>query len=263
MLKMNLNKNHIKRQFDRSAFRYDAVAGMQQEIVDDLIGLVQAQPENAKPKRILDAGCGTGYGLRALSQRYSKALLYGLDLAPQMLKAAHQLRSVDAEYVQGDIESLPFDDGYFDVVWSSSAIQWCDLIVAVNELSRVTKPGGSVLISTFTAGTLKEWRAVWGVESGRFVDVEKISIACKHLAEVELHEKTYTQEFTSFDDAVTSIRELGAGNAEEQRSHGLLSRERFRSIKSTIESIIQKEGCIALPYNVVLVSAIKKAQVTN
>jgi len=256
---MNLNKCHIKRQFDRSAFRYDSVAGMQRDIVADLMTLnLMSVGDSGSVARILDAGCGTGYGLKALSEIHTQSSLFGLDLAPAMLKAAEQFAGVRAEFVQGDIESLPFDDDFFDVVWSSSAIQWCDLSVAINELTRVTKPGGRMLVSTFCAGTLQAWRSIWGVSAERFVDVEQITQACSHLQHFELHEKTYVQTFTSFNQAVTSIRELGAGNAEEQRSQGLLSRERFCLIKAKIESIIQKEGCIKLPYKVVLLSGVKK-----
>ena len=51
-----LNKDHIRRQFDRSAYRYDGVAQMQADIVADLLAF--SVPFTAQvPASIVDVGC--------------------------------------------------------------------------------------------------------------------------------------------------------------------------------------------------------------
>ena len=152
MPKHELNKTHIQRQFDRSASRYDRVAQMQLQITQDLLAYVQVKP--SKDLKVLDAGCGTGYGMQALADAYSKASITGVDIAPAMLEMA-QVRCPDAQCLVGDIEQLQFQSNFFDLTWSSSAIQWCDVERAAKELMRVTKPGGQVLVSTFSNGTLQ------------------------------------------------------------------------------------------------------------
>jgi len=196
---LSLNKEHIQRQFDRSANSYDHVAGMQRDIVADLMELI-SDGDHSINGQILDAGCGTGYGLQALAKYYPQAKFTGLDLAPEMLKIAYAQsgnkggnQTGNAEFVQGDIEALPFTDNTFDLTWSSSAIQWCNLKSAVTQLVRVTKPGGQIAISTFCAGTLREWRQIWGVDQDdRFVGRDQLQeeLTKAGLIQVSLQEKT-------------------------------------------------------------------------
>ena len=117
---------------------------MQAEIVTDLLNFCEFANQKGS-ESIVDVGCGTGYGLQALSDCFPQARLTGLDLAPSMLEVASE-RQANASFVLGDIESLPFNSDEFDVVWSSSAIQWCDIDKAVNELARVAKPGSRLCL---------------------------------------------------------------------------------------------------------------------
>jgi len=259
-----LDKAHVQRLFERSAASYDGVAGMQRDIVNDLAEcLLGVTPKHPPMKSIVDIGCGTGYGLQALSKCFSEAHLTGLDLADAMLDVAKQ-QSIQARFVQGDIEALPFINNTYDLVWSSSAIQWCDLATAVSELIRVAKPDGQLAISTFADGTLKDWRALWGVSeataSKRFETLSSIKRAFDRpdLCNVNIVEKEYRQHFGSFSSAVASIRDLGAGNAEYDRPHGLLGRQHYRQIKAQVNQDIEQNGCLVLPYKVVFITACKK-----
>ncbi|ESS06750.1 MAG: methylase involved in ubiquinone/menaquinone biosynthesis [uncultured archaeon A07HB70] len=50
-------------------------------------------------------------------------------------------------FCRGDAERLPFADDAFDVVWSSGSIEyWPNPVDALEELRRVTRPGGQVLV---------------------------------------------------------------------------------------------------------------------
>lgn len=251
-----LNKQHIQRQFDQSALRYDYVAQMQREIVEHLSKLVLLEGE--PPKKLVDAGCGTGYGLKALMALFPGTESVGLDLAQAMLDVTHK-EVPHAVLVQGDMEQMPFDDQSFDLSWTSSAIQWCDLDLALSELVRVTKPGGQLMVSTFCHGTLQWWRDVWGLDSStqRFLSVDAIEYALRstNLKEVVVTRKTFYQRFTSFSSAVASIRDLGAGNAERSRRKGLLGVTQYRAIKEKCEDVIERDGCLSLPYDVVFITA--------
>jgi len=219
---LNLNKLHIQRQFDRSAQTYDCVAGMQREIAADLMTHLSHLTDSSA-QTILDAGCGTGYGLQFLKKRYPSAKLTGLDLAPAMLQVAQQ-QLCDIEFVQGDIECLPFESDSFDIAWSSSAVQWCELSQAVHELSRVTKPGGRLLVSTFAEGTLAQWRQLWGIDD---------------------------------DVRFLSERVIRAAFESAGLEQGLLGLDRYREIRTKCDQIIQQDGVLSLPYHVVFVCAVK------
>jgi len=198
--------------------------------------------------------------LEILIKSYPRAIFTGLDLSSSMLNEA-QKNYPQAEFKQGDIEQLPFEDEAFDLTWSSSAIQWCDADKAISELVRVTQAGGQILLSTFTAGTLQDWRALWSLQdSQRFDSVEKVESAFMNagVSNVRLLTKVYTQTFTSFKSAVSSIRDLGAGNAEENRSRGLLGVQQYKRIKAQIDQTIADHGQLELPYFVTFVVAEKE-----
>ena len=251
---MLFNKSHVQRQFDRSAIHYDQVANMQRSIAGDLLLFAE---QYLQPKNVLDAGCGTGYGLKTLMNAYPRAFFTGLDLSHSMLQVA-QNNCTGVTFKQGDIEQLPFSDNAFDLTWSSSAIQWCDTGRAITELARVTQSDGCILLSTFTHGTLQDWRALWSLTaSQRFDSVDKIESVFidAGFRNIKLTTKVYTQAFKSFNGAVNSIRDLGAGNAEESRSRGLFGAKQYKEIKAKVDNIISDDGQLELPYFVTFVCA--------
>jgi demethylmenaquinone methyltransferase/2-methoxy-6-polyprenyl-1,4-benzoquinol methylase len=97
--------------------------------------------------RVLDVGCGTGFGTEGLLQYTDD--VHALDQSVhQMEKAWAKFGKRDTvRFYRGDAERLPFDDDAFDVVWSSGSIEyWPNPVDALAEFRRVTKPGGQVLV---------------------------------------------------------------------------------------------------------------------
>ena len=94
-------------------------------------------------RRILDAGCGTGWNLQDLSRFGST---FGVDLSA-LAVIASQKRG--GWVVQGDVLALPYRTASFDVVTSFDVLyhSWIsDDAHAVRELARVLKPGGFMLL---------------------------------------------------------------------------------------------------------------------
>ena len=97
--------------------------------------------------RVLDVGCGTGFGTEGLLEHAED--VHGLDQSVhQMEKAFEKFGRHDrVSFYRGDAERLPFRDGVFDVVWSSGSIEyWPNPVEGLRELRRVAKPGGQVLV---------------------------------------------------------------------------------------------------------------------
>jgi len=90
----------------------------------------------ARPQRVLDAGCGDGLFARVIAAPE----VIGIDSAPAMVARARE-RGIDARL--GDIQDLPFDDDEFDVVvcnWTLYHLQ--DLNSGLREIARVLRPEG-------------------------------------------------------------------------------------------------------------------------
>jgi SAM-dependent methyltransferase len=108
-------------------------------------------------KRVLDAGCGEGYGAAALA-RAGAAQVTAVDVDPSVV--AHVNRTYpEVEAVEAELGTLPFPDGAFDLIVSFQVIEhvW-DIPAYLVSLRRVLAPGGEVMIATpnritFTPGS--------------------------------------------------------------------------------------------------------------
>jgi len=95
--------------------------------------------------RVLDVGCGTGVVTEEVAAR-TRGQVIGVDLDTEMVAYA-QGRGGRAEYRLGDAHDLPFHDAYFEVTVCHFLLLWCrDPAQAAQEMVRVTRPGGSVLV---------------------------------------------------------------------------------------------------------------------
>jgi SAM-dependent methyltransferase len=92
---------------------------------------------------ILDAGCGTGGGLRWLSEF---GRVWGIDLHASAISYA---RHASPHIVQASVQALPFEAGRFDLVTSFEVLYHLavtDDLAAMTEAARVLRPGGWFLV---------------------------------------------------------------------------------------------------------------------
>ncbi len=96
---------------------------------------------------VLDIGCGTGSGLRFLSQQ-GLSKLTGIDLSPEMIRHAHQNLHSSVLLKVASVEELPFLGNFFDVVINTEAFHhFSEPKIAIKEMARVLKKGGLLCIS--------------------------------------------------------------------------------------------------------------------
>lgn len=93
----------------------------------------------------LDIGCGTGWMGEVLRKQGRRRRLVGIDISEGMLRYARQKEQT---VVRGDAERLPFHDCSFDGVLAKGVLHHlCDIRSAVEEIDRVVKPGGYVVLA--------------------------------------------------------------------------------------------------------------------
>lgn len=104
---------------------------------------------------VLDMGCANGFAsFRQLANKPAK--IYGVDYAENMIKYANKVRDEypekeKVEFTTGDIRKIAFEDEKFDVVYTTRVVinlpNWDDQMQAIKECLRVTKKGGTLVLS--------------------------------------------------------------------------------------------------------------------
>ncbi len=246
-------KHRIRQAFDQAATTYDEAADVQREVCDRLAHYFAQATQDQAPNAILDAGCGTGYGIQWLEQQWPDAELTLVDFAPGMLIASNT-RSPQARRVCADIEALPFAAGQFDLYWSSLAWQWNDPARCLTEAGRVLKPGGILAVATLGTGNFPELRHAFAdIDEYSHVlaiaDPEQLLANCQINGwQVQLWQRQPVCRY--YPDLRTLLRRVKAVGAREveQRRPTPFSRAAWQAITTRYERF-REAGGLPLTYD--------------
>ena len=153
---------------------------------EDIIKKLQLE-QNVKS--ILDVGCGNGH-LTSLFKDKSEEI-FGIDYAPSMIEQAKKIIP-DGNFFVGSAELLPFSPSFFSRTICYSIFHYFSdeeqIYKVVDEICRVTSPGGIILIGDLLDKHCEEYvknSSDLGVEANLpsikrysewlFVDLEKIA----------------------------------------------------------------------------------------
>ncbi len=96
--------------------------------------------------KILDLGCGNGISAQLLNQADYDVV--GTDISPLFLEEARNWENPRLRYQVCDVVELPFENASFDVICSNELIEHLpDVETALNEMIRVVRKGGKVVLS--------------------------------------------------------------------------------------------------------------------
>ena len=170
-------KEQVEEMFDNIAHRYDFLNHLLTMGIDmtwrkkavKYIGEI-------KPASVLDVASGTGdFAFEALAIHPEK--IVGFDLSEGMMKygrvkAAKMNVSDVVQFIKGDSEKMPFGDDTFDAVTVGFGVRnFENLKVGLQEMYRVTKPGGRIAILEASMPQNTILRALFSLYFGKIVPI--------------------------------------------------------------------------------------------
>ncbi|MBW8190259.1 malonyl-ACP O-methyltransferase BioC [Neiella marina] len=240
----------VAKRFSKASKRYHEAATVQQQVGRNLLAYNPVR--NAKVA--VDLGCGPGSFVPALMPLTEH--LFAVDLSPAMLR---QCRLVDDQVVavQGDAQQLPFADNSVDLIFSSLALQWVsDLDSMFEEAQRVLKPGGSLVFSCVTEGSLWQLKKAWlKVDDydhvNRFASVANIDKAANHarLQKAIGVVRPHTFWYPDIRALFGSIRDVGANTVIGSKRQGLIGRQLWQKFQQAYDRFRTEEG-LPLTYQI-------------
>ena len=137
-------------------------------------------------KKVLDAGCGKGRFARVLLEQYPRCQVTGLDISEAMLRGVPP----GVGKVAGALTELPFAASAFDAAYATESLEHAvDTATAVDELCRVLKPGGRLVIIDKNA---EHWGKLETPEWERWFDRREIERLLKKRC------RTVSSDFISY-----------------------------------------------------------------
>ena len=248
-------KRNVRRSFGAAAGTYDENAFLQREIANRLFERLDYIKLN--PARALDLGSGTGYATRKLRDRYLNADIVSLDLAPPMLQFARRqlpqtpalarllkvfTRSATTDFICADAESLPLANESLDLALSCLTLQWCTPERVAKEVSRVLRPNGLFMFTTFGPDTLKELRQAFRSVDDKphvndFVDMHDIGdiLVQAGFADPVMDQETITLTYTDLKTMLRELKGIGAHNVLPGRETGLMGKISWQKLQAAYE----------------------------
>ena len=134
---MEYNTGNFEKHTTKNPLKKLMVDGLNKKIISDL-ALISKHIKGEKIT-ILDAGCGEGFTDELLLSEIDNISVTGFDYSDQALEYARKMNP-SVEYIQGNINHLPFEDKSFDIVLCTEVLEHLDSPdKALSEIFRVAK----------------------------------------------------------------------------------------------------------------------------
>ncbi|MBT2679424.1 class I SAM-dependent methyltransferase [Bacillus sp. ISL-35] len=127
---------------------------------------------------VLELGCGSGYAMKLILEQ-DKTRVVGLDLSPTVIRSAKMrnkkaFMEEKADFVQGNVNCLPFQDEQFDKVFSIHTIYfWDELFTTVSEIYRVLKPDGRITLTLCDGKNDVIWDGIRNIIEEQLIPIMK------------------------------------------------------------------------------------------
>jgi ubiquinone/menaquinone biosynthesis C-methylase UbiE len=133
-------KSQILQGFDIYKSKYPIVRNLFWRRINTALNFAEIKDDST----ILDIGCGSGHLLRTARDINSKCECWAIDVLDSKI-----METVDCKFQVADARSLPFEDSYFDVVFTLDILEHIkdNVESAIKEIHRILKPNGFAILS--------------------------------------------------------------------------------------------------------------------
>jgi ubiquinone/menaquinone biosynthesis C-methylase UbiE len=227
---------------------------------------------------VLDLACGTGFVARsAAAQVGPTGHVAAADLLEGMLRTAarHAPRMYpDIEFTQAPADKLPYPDDLFDAVLCQHGVQFFpDLVAALTEAARVTRPGGRFTATAWTppadrspyfAAHLKavteygtpEAEARFATSLSCPADRLTAALTTAGFRDITTRDVTFAIEFPDFADFATGhLAAVPWGQSIEEAGGPARFTEAAETIREALAPHTSLDGTATLPFTTTLATA--------
>lgn len=239
-----LNRQHVRRRFERAAATFDESDFVHTVTRDGL--LARLEPLLVEARTVIDLGAATGTANRALEKRFKGARVVSIDIAHNMLKKAREKRSwlSKTAFTQASAEALPFPDERVDVIFSNLLLPWVhDPSSIFSEVARVLRKGGVFTFATLGPDSLQEISRAWGsIDSNahvnRFLDMHDLGdrLVAAGLRDPVLDVDRLSVSYENSARLFADLTAVGARNTLNQRAKSLTGKQRYAAMVSALEA---------------------------
>ncbi len=225
---MLIDKEQIRRRFERAAATYDRQAVIQERVAAKLLALLVVHGP-AAPRRVLEIGCCTGLLTRQVLERCDTIT----DMVVNDLVEGFRTRVLERcghlgatlGFLAGDIEEIPIP-GRFDLVISSSTFHWFhDLAGVLARLHRHLEQDGCLAFAMYGPDNLREIRELTGIGL-EYPDLDSLrALVERHFTVLACEERLETLVFADPMAVLQHLRQTGVNvPAGASWSRGRLAR---------------------------------------
>lgn len=200
--------HNAKQEFSRFANSYQYLNIIQREVAKELIDML-----DFAPKSILDLGSGSGEIYKNLS-KFDFETFTAVDISPEMCQL--HPKSSNIQVINSDFESEDIFRNKFDLIISSSAIQWSKDIDSL--FAKISKSSTHIAFAIFTSQTFFELNLKLNLKSLLYSTnflVESLNRYFNFKYEL----KNYTLEFESTIELLRYIKQSGISGGVKRISH--------------------------------------------
>lgn len=205
------------------------------DILEEHMKRYELSCKYVKDKIVLDAACGAGYGSKMLINA-GAALVCGVDISEEsLISAKRDYGSPNLEFIQGDVNRLPFTDASFDIVVSYETIEHIEKGSNwIQESARLLKEGGIFLVSTpnravTNPGTFYYERPLNPHHQFEYTAIEFVGELIKKYDILELYGQTFIKDRdTNYTNIMRQLRKMNKqqdsnmDNKMDSKDHSLL-----------------------------------------